>query len=382
MATQETPGMGQPEEEADQIATAPEQPAPLVETETRLQIEIKHREDKGEQEAEKLLLKAAKRETTKLAEAEEVLQEVEHEARHVITRAETHETVQIALVEAKTFANFWLKFLNDWAFNFASGLAYHLLMAMFPVVIVLLLFIGFLSKNPSNQQHLLDQLNTIFPNILINQNVLDPALDLIRKDAGFLGVLALLLAIFNGSRLFTTIENCFAVIYHTPARSFWRQNLMALLMLLAFILLIPIMLLASSIGLGGFFGGIVASWLLFEAMYMFIPNQHISLRNSWPGALIAAIALQIYIALFPAYVRHFLGSYTGTAGFAIILLLFFYYFAIILLVGAEVNAFYAEDIRGTPTDIAGLVRRATLEADQQKLAELVQEKSELRSLKR
>ncbi len=153
-------------------------------------------------------------------------------------------------------------------------------------------------------------------------------------------------------------------------------------MLLAFIVLIPVMLLASSVGLSGFLWGLIASWLLFEMIYLFIPNQRISLRNSWLGALIAAVALQVYVALFPLYVRHFLGSYTGTAGFAIILLLFFYYFAVILLLGAEVNAYFAEDIRGNATNIAGLVHQATLEADKQKMIELERKKSELKSLKR
>jgi uncharacterized BrkB/YihY/UPF0761 family membrane protein len=318
----------------------------------------------------------------KITGTQPILQEAKHEARHLLTEAETHQTVQVALLDTKTFGNFWLKVLNDWTLNFASGIAYSLLTAMFPTVIVLLIIIGFVSRNPQNQQNLLNQLNAIFPNILASQNVLGPALDLIRKDAGFLSVLALVLAIFNGSRLFVTIEDYFDIIYHTPARSFWRQNLMAIFMLLLFIILIPAMLFASSIGLGGFLGGLIASWLLFEAIYLFVPNQHISLRNSWLGALIAALALQVYVALFPFYARHFLGSYDGNVGFAVILLLFFYYFAVILLLGAEVNAFYAENIRGTPTDIAGLVHQATLEADQQKQAELAHRKSELRSMKR
>jgi membrane protein len=306
---------------------------------------------------------------------EALLQETEKDAKHLIQEAEANPEVEVIIGDAKTFGNFWLKVLNDWVLNFASGLAYHLLTAMFPVVIVLLIFAGFLSGNAQNQHELLQQLNAVFPNILGSQDVLGPALNLIRKDAGFLGLLALFLAIFNGSRLFITIENCFDVIYHTPGRPFWRQNLMAILMLLLFVILTPIMLLASSISLGGFLGGLVISWLLFQIIYLIVPNQHISFRNSWLGAVVAALALQIYIALFPFYVRHFLGSYTGNAGFAIILLLFFYYFAVILLLGAEVNAFYAEDIRGTPTDIAGLVHRATHDADQQKLSELMSRKA-------
>lgn len=291
------------------------------------------------------------------------------------------------LQDARTFENFWLKCMNDWVFNFASGLAYSLLMAMFPIVIALAAVVGFLSGDlgPNVQNNLITQLNAIFPvNIgQQSQGVLDPSLvlTLLRQNAGFLSILAVVLAVFSGSRLFVALEDYFDIIYHTPARSFWRQNLMALSMLLIFIVLIPIMVFASSIGLGGFLGGLVASWLLFQAIYMVVPNQHISLRNSWLGALVAAFALQVYLAIFPLYIGHFMSSYNGATGFAVILLLFFYYFAVILLLGAEVNAFYAEKVRITPANIAGLVHQATLTSDQQDLAELAQQKLQRSSLK-
>lgn len=294
---------------------------------------------------------------------------------------------KVILRDARTFENFWLKCMNDWVFNFASGLAYSLLMAMFPVVIALAAIVGFLSGGFSQQTQnaLIAQLNAIFPSIIgrQGQGVLDPTLvlSLLRQNAGFLSILALILAIFSGSRLFVALEDYFDIIYHTPARSFWRQNLMAISMLLIFIILISLMVFTSSLGLGGFFGGLLASWLLFQAIYMVVPNQHISVRNSWLGALVAALAVQIYITLFPLYIEHFMSSYSGATGFAIILLLFFYYFAVILLLGAEVNAFYAEGIRGTPADIAGLVHQATLVSDGQEHAELAQQKIQHHAMK-
>jgi hypothetical protein len=63
--------------------------------------------------------------------------------------------------------------------------------------------------------------------------------------------------------------------------------------------------------------------------------------------------------LFPFYVTHFMNTYTGTAGFAVILLFFFYYFAVILLLGAEVNAFFAERVRATPADIPTMIHQMT-----------------------
>ena len=90
-----------------------------------------------------------------------------------------------------------------------------------------------------------------------------------------------------------------------------------------------------------------------------MPNQRISFRNSWLGAVLAAVALTIYLYLFPLYVTHFLGNDKGQIGFAVILLFFFYYFAVILLVGAEINVFFAEGVHATPDNLPAMVHHLT-----------------------
>ena len=157
---------------------------------------------------------------------------------------------------------------------------------------------------------------------------------------------------------------------------------MAFSMLLLFIVLVPIMIFGSALpalvvsfleatplknvpGSGLLFTligigfGVFFAWVLFEAIYIVVPNQHISFRNSWLGAIVAAVGIEIYLVLFPFYVTHFMNTYTGTAGFAVILLFFFYYFSVILLLGAEVNAFFAEKIRATPADIPTMIHMLT-----------------------
>lgn len=312
-----------------------------------------------------------------------LLRTAESDARHLLAEAEEHEVVQVAIAEAKTFGEFWLKFLNDWTLNFASGLSYNLLMALFPIIIALGAIVGFISGNlsPQHQQDLVDRLGAVFPAV-VGPADLKPVLAILNRDAGLLGIFAISLALYSGSRLFVAMENYFAVIYHTPTRSYLRQNFMALVMLFIFILLIPLTLFASAIGLSGILVGCIASLLLFQAIYIVVPNQRISLRNSWRGTLVATAALQIYIAIFPLYTRNFLGSYTGNAGFAVILLLFFYYFALIILIGAEVNAFYAENVRARPKNIAAMVHQATMEADRKMLEQLSRQKAARHAMKR
>ncbi|CAF3356532.1 unnamed protein product [Rotaria sp. Silwood1] len=149
------------------------------------------------------------------------------------------------------------------------------------------------------------------------------------------------------------------IVYRLPQRTFLRQNLLAFGMLFLFIIIIPIMLAASSApaalisiipGGGGRFGTFLAGmifslifgFIFFESIYWFIPNKKMSFKVTWCGALVAACTLEIFIILFPLYVRKFMGNYAGQIGFAVILLLFFFYFATILILGAQINAFFFE----------------------------------------
>src|SRR5579884_3699986 len=278
------------------------------------------------------------------------------------------EVAQTAKKEAKSLKDFFTKFSNDWVMNFSAGLAYNVLTAIFPIVIAIISIAGLLvgALDPAAKTNLIASLSKALPPPLNSGNVLGPALNQLSKNAGFLGVIAILLAIFGGSRLFVTMEGYFDVIYHTRPRDFIHQNIMAILMLLLFVILIPIMIVASPLpgigflfSLGGFFGTLLVSWILFLAIFIVVPNQHISFKNSWKGALVSGFLLALFLTLFPLYVTHFMNTYTGTTGFAVILLLFFYYISVILLLGAEINAFYSENVKVTPADIPTMIHEYT-----------------------
>ncbi len=301
-----------------------------------------------------------------------------------IKKAEENPAVKNVEKDAKPFQAFFTKFMNDWSMNLSAALAYNLLMAIFPIALATLAILGFVLNglNPAAYQNLI---NNQLPHILPQQvgpGVVEGIFQQLKRASGIIAIVAIVLAIFNGSRLFILIEGCFGIIYHVRQRTFIPQNIMAISMLLLFIVLIPVMVFVSALptllftllkdthlsqipgsgfifGLGGIIGGLIAAWILFLATYIVVPNQHISFRNSWLGALVAALALEAYLALFPVYVSHFLNGVGGSTGFAIILLVFFYYFALILLLGAEVNAFFAEKVESTPYDLVTMIHLTT-----------------------
>jgi membrane protein len=144
------------------------------------------------------------------------------------------------------------------------------------------------------------------PSVIKSGDLIGTAVKQLAKISGILGVSAVILAIFTGSRLFLLIEQCFNIIYRTHARPSIRQNIVAISMLLPFIILIPVMIAASSapaiitailkntpaghapfssllFNLLGFLGSLLAGWILFQAIYMVVPIQRISFPRSWLG---------------------------------------------------------------------------------------------------
>jgi len=284
--------------------------------------------------------------------------------------------LQAVQKDTRPLREFITKFNNDWSMNLSAALAYNLLMAIFPIALAILAILGLVlgSLSPTEYSTLQGQILTALP-ISMPPSTVQSLTKQLANASSILGIIAVVLALFNGSRLFILMEGIFGIIYHVRQRTVIKQNLMAFGMLILFIVLIPIMAFASALPavvlsilpgnsviafLGGILGVFIASYILFQAIYIVVPNQHISFRNSWLGALVAAIALDIYLTLFPLYVQHFLSSGPAASlGTAIFLLIFFYYFAVILLLGAQVNAFFAEGIKATPVDLVSLVHITT-----------------------
>ncbi|CAF1371137.1 unnamed protein product [Adineta steineri] len=289
--------------------------------------------------------------------------------------------------KTKPVRRFIKKFLNDWSLDFASMLAYSFLVAILPIAVALFGILGLaLKNNPQAQQDLKDKIIQSFPADNTTQSgikqVVDLAFNQLSEDAGLILVIGILFAMFGSSRLFIAIDKCMTIIYRLPERPFLRQNLMALGTLFLLIIVIILMLIASSVPsavinsvsgggaqFGVFLAGIIISlaiaFILFELIYWLIPNKKMSWKTTWCGALVASITLEIFIILFPLYVRQFMGNYAGQIGFAVILILFFYYFAIILIIGAQINAYYFEQYPPYPDALGTYLSKINDEQNQE-----------------
>ena len=287
--------------------------------------------------------------------------------------------LQRGMKAIKPLQDFWNKFNNDWSWTLSAALAYNLLFAMFPFFLALLAILGFFLGGLDQQafNRLVNNIVDYFPSATATQitAILNAAREELLKASGILLVSSIVIAIFNGSRFFVLVENCFGIIYHLRSRGFFAQNVMAIGMLLLFIVLVPIAIIAGTVpslaiavlqntpfghmsgsiaDVINHLGGLIASYVLFQAIYSIVPNKRIRFHNSWRGAVLAALLLQLYLIFFPLYVEQFLTGIVAAVGSLLILLIFFYYFAIILFLGAEINAFTGEKVRVTP-DLVTLV---------------------------
>src|SRR6266700_3764879 len=279
-------------------------------------------------------------------------------------------SLEAALVvekDIKPLEKLFIKCKEDWIHHLAQALAFSLLTILVPITVLLLVTFGAISwwLDAPTQHMLTMRLENIMP-----APFSAPATEMFSKafnaysHASILAEFIIVaLAILFGSFFFSLLELCFDVIYHLQPRPMLRRHIVAIGMLFLFIALTSILIVASvapTIFLTLLFPVQVSSIhnSVFQAIYVMVPHRHITFRTlghhigkSWRGALVSTAVMQLFLVLFPIYATLFMNNYIGEVGFVLILLLFFYIFMLILLLGAEINAFFAEGIRVPQSDL-------------------------------
>jgi YihY family inner membrane protein len=291
---------------------------------------------------------------------------------------------QYAKKETTPFRLFVQKFKHDWSFVFSGMLAFNLLIALLPMAITLFGILGLvLNHHPDLRNRIKNKIVDTFPPKANDgvREIINMAFRQIYRDAGIILAFGILFAIIGSSRLFIAIDRCLTIIYRVEERKFAKKNILAIGMLFLFLILIPLMVAASSAPsllldiiptagrrfgtyLAGLLISLFFSFLLFEIIYFIIPNKKMTFKQTWCGSIVAAGALQLFMILFPLYVKKCMASYTGQIGFAVILLLFLFYAAIILILGAQINAFFFEHIQPLPVPLGTFVSTLAYEYHQ------------------
>jgi hypothetical protein len=104
---------------------------------------------------------------------------------------------------------FWTKFTKDWSWNHAAGLAYNLILAVFPIVMTLLCLLGFFlsTLEPGAYQSTLDKITSSSSSLAEAKPIVAAALQQVRKDAGLLGVVSATDLIQPGTRQYPSLRS-------------------------------------------------------------------------------------------------------------------------------------------------------------------------------
>lgn len=281
-------------------------------------------------------------------------------------------------------------------------IAWSGLLSMFPIVLALVSILGaVLGSVGLNSKSIYQIVAAAIPDPGGQQQVLT-ALQGVRSQTGLFAILAIIGFLWSASSLFGTMEQAFDVMYHVPRRSFVRQKLMAVLMMLIFAVLAALAVISSTLltlvghmpGLsvsGAIYGplavavqfvvGATAGFMLFFAIYYVVPHRKQRARQVWPGALFAGVAFEVLTLVFPVYL-HFTGrgmsQYGRTFALLFILMAFFYFVGLVTMIGMEINTVLYPVPIPQPARSEALAPAATGSGEEGREAAAREEKAETR----
>ena len=255
--------------------------------------------------------------------------------------------------------SFWRKAYEDGITGLAGMVAYNLLLSIFPLAFVGVFVMGRVLQSADLEQSVLLELQRVFP--AATERTLSDALGRIQRSSTSFGIGALIASIWVGSSFWGALDTAFCRIYRSPCRSWVRQKLFAVGMLVVVLLFaaaavaVPVLqsILVSSaddlpFGLDDVGGlvyvvslvaGFLVLFVVLCAIYWRVPKGATPWRAIWPGALWATVAIGVVANAFPIYLQNF-ATFAGlgtTLVFVLIALIWFYLLALILLAGAVVN---------------------------------------------
>ena len=168
--------------------------------------------------------------------------------------------------------------------------------------------------------------------------------------------------VWTGVLLFRTMEQAFAVVYHTRQRPLIKGVLMSVGMVLLLTVFGGLMLVTTTLlGLLNQLPylptvlankavdfvlqvvlGVGTGFLLFVAIYYVVPNRRLDWGKVWIGAALAGALFEGLSLVFPLYLRLTGGgsTYGKTFGLLFLLMIYFYFLGLVTMVGVEVNSLF------------------------------------------
>jgi membrane protein len=247
------------------------------------------------------------------------------------------------------------KFFRDRGPHLAAMIAYFALLSFVPLTFLALSLLG-LAGRADESSYLVTELKRVFPGTSVS-GIVD-AVRAVQRNAATLGIVGGIALLWTSLSFFSVLESAFNIVYGRPNRSFLRGKALAVLMMVALLVTLFVGLLAGSIGFdvlrryapGVVGNGVVAYalsvvvslaavFVFLAAVYYLLTNVELAFRDVLPGALVAAVMLEVSFQVLPLYVRLAKVSIAlQVFGGPALLLVWLYVMANSIVFGAEVNS--------------------------------------------
>lgn len=276
---------------------------------------------------------------------------------------------------ARAFAEITMRtvdeFLEDGAPRLAAALAYYLLIALAPLLIVIVTLAGRLFEQAEVRNALIEGAYNLFGEAgatVVNQILLQITAPS-NGTATATAVIGALIALFGASAAFSQLQAALNIAWGIRPRPenfrhmVRRRGWAFLAVLIIGVLFVALTVL--SLGLARLLGtwlpaleglnwatekgvSLLGTALLFGILFTVLPDRRVDWRDTVVGALVTAVLFTIGSAALGAYVgRSSLASLYGAAGSIAVVLVWLYYSTQVLLFGAEFTHVWSARRRGT-----------------------------------
>jgi membrane protein len=243
-------------------------------------------------------------------------------------------------------------------------IAYFALLSFVPLLFLSLALLG-LVHQADEGSFFVRELTRTFPNTSLDSIL--KAVRAIQSNAAALGAVGGAFLLWSSLSFFSVLESAFNIVYGRPNRGFLHGKALATMMMGGSLVSLFFSLVVGSIGQEilkrylGFSGNAISArviaiavstlglFVFLSSAYYVLTNADVTLREVLPGAVTAAVILEVTFQALPIYVdlsKHnpVLQTLSGPA----ILLVWLYVMANVIVLGAEVNWWHAG--RAEPSD--------------------------------
>ena len=233
-------------------------------------------------------------------------------------------------------------------------IAYFALLSFVPLTFLALSLLG-LAGRADESSFLVREIKHALPGTPIDQIV--SLVHAVQDNATTLGIVGAAALLWTSLSLFSVLESAFNIVYGRPNRSFLHGKGLATLLMIGSLVTLFVALLAGSLGVSalkqyvpGFADSNISAYVLSISVsllgvfvflvccYYVLTNADVTVRDTLPGAMLAAVFLEATFQVLPFYQRYAALNPTLRAfGSPAILLVWLYVMANVIVFGAELN---------------------------------------------